>query len=397
MASSPNPNSFQPFKAFAFAMTQTDADDQGVEDVLIIGAGVIGLAIGWRLARQGVRCLILERAGAGLEASWAGAGMLAPVAELHFQEEGHLTLGQQSLALYPQFLADLHKETGVQVEYGATGSLAVALNADHRAWLERMYQHQQALGLPVRWLTGQEAQALEPALAAQVVVGVLCPQDHYVNNRELVQTLQTAFLKAGGRLLENQPVVRFACAESPAKVVTEASVYRAEKVVLAAGSWSGMVEGLPNGQRVPVRPVKGQILSITAPNHFKHIIRTPNAYLVPRQSGHLIVGATEEEMGFDKTQTVGGMLQLLGAAWQVSPSLYELPIANMWCGLRPGSRDNAPILGQSNVLQGLFFATGHYRNGLLNTPATAMAMEALLRGQTPPPWLKNFLPTRFGL
>ncbi len=378
-------------------MTQASANHQGVEEVLIIGAGAIGLSIGWRLARQGVRCLILERGKAGYEASWAGAGMLTPVSELHFQEEQHLVLGRKSMELYPQFLTELKEDTGMQVEYARDGALSVALNADQTAWLKRMYQHQQVLSLPVRWLKGQEAQALEPALSSQVAAAVFCPQDHHVNNRQLVQTLKIAFLKAGGNLREHQHVQCFECDANPARVVTQTDVFQAEKVVLAAGSWSGLIEGLPPGKRVPVRPVKGQILAIQAPNMFRHIIRTPKAYLVPRKSGRLIVGATEEEMGFDKTLTVGGTLELLGAAWQVAPGLYELPIEEMWCGLRPGSRDNAPILGQSDLLRGLFYATGHYRNGLLNTPATAIAMEEIVRGNTPPSWVKAFLPTRFCL
>lgn len=363
---------------------------------LIIGGGVIGLAVGWKLLARGEPVTLLERGEAGREASWAAAGMLAPHGEVHFQEDTNMRLGQESLQLYPQFVRELEGFTGQRVGYRTEGALTISLHADDTAELRHLFDYQQARDLPVRWLNAREVQELEPALSHHVAAGVHSPTDHQVDNRLLAQALRAAFLKAGGTLHEHTAVTRIELREDGPPVVTAAErPWRHERLLLAAGAWSGLIPGLDGALRPWVRPVKGQMLAIrTEPDMVRHVIRTPDCYIVPREDGRLIVGATVEEMGFDDSLTVGGLFELLRGAWRALPGVYELGVEETWVGFRPGSRDNAPILGETEV-PGLYMATGHYRNGILNTPVTAEYLSTLMLGGEVPAFFSAFSPRRF--
>lgn len=363
---------------------------------LIIGGGLIGLAIGWRLCQRGEPVTLLERGETGHEASWAGAGMLAPVGEVHFQEDANLRLGQESLRLYPDFVAELEAFTGLSVGYRQEGGLSISLHADDTAELRHLFEYQQKLELPVRWLSGREAQALEPALSHNVVAAVESPADHQVDNRLLVAALKAGFLKAGGTLHEHTPAEEVRLLDDgPPAVIAGGREWRHERLLLAAGSWSGLIPGLDGALRPWVRPVKGQILAIRAPaDLMRHNVRTPDVYIVPRVDGRLIVGATVEEMGFNRDLTVGGVFELLRGAWRALPGVYEMPVHEIWCGFRPGSRDNAPILGETEI-PGFFIATGHYRNGILNTPVTAHYLSEAMLGGELPEFFAPFSPRRF--
>ncbi|MCH8885544.1 MAG: glycine oxidase ThiO [SAR324 cluster bacterium] len=363
---------------------------------LIIGGGVIGLAIGWKLLLRGEPVTLLEKGDTGREASWAAAGMLAPVGEVHFQEDQNLRLGMESMRRYPAFVEALESDAGMKVDYRREGGLSVSLHPDDTAELRHRFEYQQALELPVRWLRGGEAQEMEPALSPNVVAAVYSPDDHQVDNRKLVEALKAAFLKAGGALHEQTPVERLVLHENGAPSVLAGNrEWRHQRLLLTAGSWSGMIPGLDGALRPWVRPVKGQILAIQAgPETLRHNIRTPDVYIVPRLDGRLIVGATVEEMGFDRTLTVGGIFELVRGAWRAIPAVYEMPLAETWCGFRPGSRDNAPIIGETEI-PAFFIATGHYRNGILNTPVTAEVMSEIMLGGQPPEFLAPFSPLRF--
>jgi glycine oxidase len=363
---------------------------------LIIGGGVIGLAIGWKLRLGGEPVTLLERDETGRQASWAAAGMLGPTSEVHFQEDRNLQLGRESLDLYPDFARELEAFTGLEVGYRSEGSLSISLHADDTAELRHLFEYQQELHLPVRWLSGSEVQRMEPALSHNVVAGVFSPVDHSVDNRKLGQALRAAFIKAGGALHEHCPVEEVRLREDgPPSVRAGGREWRYEKLLLAAGSWSGLIPGLDGALRPWVRPVKGQILAIRAtPDLLTHTVRTPDVYIVPRADGRLIVGATVEEMGFNTDLTVGGVLELLRGAWRAIPGVFELPIHEIWCGFRPGSRDNQPILGETEI-PGFFIATGHFRNGILNTPVTAKAMSELILTGTTPEVIAPFSPRRF--
>ena len=359
--------------------------------ILIIGGGVIGLGVGWQLAKAGASVSIYERTEVGRAASWAAAGMLAPLAEAHTEEPELLKLGCQSLALYPQWVTELEADAAMSVGYRVEGTLIVGLEPDDTHQLRHLYASQQDLGLDVEWLTGRAAREIEPALSPRVTAAIRCESDHQVDNRLMVKALGRAYQRYGGVLCESITVERIVIeSEVVTGVQTQENFQEADVVILAAGCWSAQIEGLPDAILPPVRPVKGQMLALQMEGGItvKNVIRTVRAryptsvYLVPRTDGRLIVGATSEEMGFDTRLTAGGVFELLRGAWEAVPGVYELPLLETWTGLRPGSRDNAPILGETPI-KNLIYATGHYRNGILLTPITAYEMSKLiLTGET---------------
>jgi glycine oxidase len=353
--------------------------------VAIIGAGVIGLAIGWRLAQQGARVDIFERDAAGQGASWAAAGMLAAGIEAEPGEDTLYALNRRSQAMWPGFAAELEAAAEMPVGYRAEGTLEVALTRDDLARLRFHYEHRRSLGIALEWLSGAEARRREPHLHPGVAAAVLSAGDHQVDNREVATALRRAVLVAGGALHEHQSVdaVEMTGGRVSALRLGERR-HRADVVVLAAGAWSPGIAGLPEIARPPVRPIKGQMLALRmdpATPLVRHVLWTPRVYLVPRGDGRLIVGGTVEERGFDTALTAGGIFALLEGAWRAVPGIEDLPIAEMWVGFRPGSRDDAPIVGPSGV-EGLVIATGHHRNGILLAPVTAEAVAGyILRGE----------------
>ena len=359
--------------------------------IIIIGGGVIGLGIGWQLVKAGAAVTIYERAQAGRAASWAAAGMLAPLAEAHSEEPELLKLGCQSLERYPQWVNELESDAEMSIGYRVEGTLVVGLEPDDTHQLRHLYTAQQDLGLDVEWLTGREAREIESALSPRVTTAIRCATDYQVDNRLMVTALQRAYQACDGVLHENSTIERVAIENGVATgVQTQDGFQAADVLILAAGCWSAQVEGLPDTTIPPVRPVKGQMLALQMEEGItvKNVIRTVRAryptsvYLVPRTDGRLIVGATSEEMGFDTRLTAGGVFELLRGAWEAVPGVYELPLLETWTGLRPGSRDNAPILGKTPV-ENLIYATGHYRNGILLTPITAYEISKLiLTGET---------------
>jgi glycine oxidase len=368
--------------------------------VAIIGAGVIGLGIAWRLAARGAAVKVFDRGKAGAGASRAAAGMLAACCEAEPGEEALVALGRDSQARWPAFAAELLRATGIDVELRQEGTLVLAVTADDRAELEhRLEFQQQKLKLPLQWLSVSETRAREPHLAGQIAGAMFSPQDHQVDNRELVRALHAAAATAGAEIFERRPVAEILIRNGRAAGVTlaDGATIEADAVVLAAGAWSRGIAGLPPEARPPVRPVKGQMLALrmdpTAPL-LRHVLWAPGAYLVPRRDGRLIVGATVEEKGFDETVTAGGVMALLDAAWRALPAIEELAVDEIWVGHRPGSRDDAPILGPG-PLENLIYATGHHRNGILLVPVTADAIAALLLDGVVDPVIRPFALERF--
>ena len=356
------------------------------KNIIIIGGGVIGLGIGWQLTKVGASVTIYERDRVGKAASWAAAGMLAPLAEAHLEEPELLELGRKSLTLYPQWVETLEADAQMSIDYRVEGTLIVGFEPDDRHQLSHLYAAQQHLGLDVNWLTGREAREIEPALSPRVTAAIHCESDHQVDNRLMVKALQCAYLTSGGLLYENSSVESIVIENGTTTGVQTQEGFKAcDAVVLAAGCWSAQFGGLPDAIRPPIRPVKGQMLALQMEEgvYIRTVIRAVRArystsvYLVPRNDGRLIVGATSEEMGFDTRLTAGGVFELLRGAWEAVPGVYELPILETWTGLRPGSRDNAPILGKTPV-ENLIYATGHYRNGILLTPITAYEITKLI-------------------
>jgi glycine oxidase len=367
--------------------------------VAIIGAGVIGLAVGWRLARRGAQVTIFDRSAAGGGASHAAAGMLAATMEAEPGEEALVELGRASHARWVAFAAELLDATGIDVELRTEGTLIVAVTADDRAHLMHHLALQQKLELPVEWLTASEVRRREPHLATTIAGAVLCAQDHQVDNRRVVAALLEAARLSGVTIHEHRAIAEIMIAAGAATGVAleDGQQIAADVVVLAAGAWSRGIGGLAADFRPPVRPVKGQMLALRmdpAAPLINHVICAPGVYLVPRRDGRLLAGATVEERGFDASLTAGAVLTLLESAWRVVPSIEELPIHEMWVGHRPGSRDDAPILG-AGPISGLIYATGHHRNGILLTPITADLIAGLILDGVADPALTPFRIERF--
>jgi glycine oxidase len=368
-------------------------------DVVIIGGGVIGLSIAWRAATAGLSVTVVEESP-GRGASWAAAGLLAPITEVHHGEEQVLQLGVASLEMYPSFVAELEDLTGASVAYRSQGTLIVAPNADDFAALGDLYKLQQELGLVSRALKRRDARSLEPSLAPAFRAAWLIEGDHQIDNRALADALGAACRMSGVQMITDVAVAIDVTSDRARGVkLASNSTVACDRVVLAAGCWSSAIDGIPDDVRPPVRPVKGQLLYLRGPADpplIAHNVRGLDVYLVPRRDGRIVVGATVEEQGFDTTVTAAAVYQLLRDAYELVPGLGELELLECVAGLRPGSPDNAPMLGESG-LEGLLVATGHYRSGILLTPLTAETMtELLVTGRTPAR-IQPVSPQRFAL
>ncbi|MFJ2646978.1 glycine oxidase ThiO [Streptomyces sp. NPDC087420] len=371
-------------------------------DVLVVGGGIIGLVTAWRAAQRGLRTAVADPEPGG-GAAQVAAGMLAAVTELHYGEETLLGLNLASAARYPAFVAELEAASGQDTGYRACGTLAVALDADDRAHLRELHGFQQRSGLSSEWLSGRECRRLEPMLAPGVRGGLRVDGDHQIDPRRLAAALVTACERAGvvfHRSFANRlTVVRDRAA---GVVLADGRALSADQTVLAGGSLSGRLAGLPTDVIPPVRPVKGQVLRLTVPRPYapflsrsvRAVVRGSHVYLVPRENGELVVGATSEEQGWDTTVTAGGVYELLRDAHELVPGITELPFTEARAGLRPGSPDNAPLLGPT-ALPGLHLATGHFRNGVLLTPVTGDAMADVLTTGELPEVARPFTPRRF--
>lgn len=378
-------------------------------DVLVVGGGIIGLVTAWRAAQRGLRTAVVDPDPGG-GAARVAAGMLAAVTELHYGEETLLGLNLASARRYPDFVAELAEATGGgatgpghDVGYRACGTLAVALDADDRAHLRELHALQTRCGLTSEWLSGRECRRLEPMLAPGVRGGLRVDGDHQVDPRRLAAALLLACERAGvvfHRVLAERLTV--AGNRARGVVLAGGEELTADQVVLAAGSLSGRLAGVPEEVLPPVRPVKGQVLRLRVPAAYapflsrtvRAVVRGSHVYLVPRENGELVVGATSEELGWDTTVTAGGVYELLRDAHELVPGITELPLTETRAGLRPASPDNAPLLGPT-ALPGLHLATGHYRNGVLLTPLTGDVMAEVLTTGALPDEARPFTPRRF--
>jgi glycine oxidase len=379
-----------------------------VTDVAVVGGGTIGLSIAWRARRAGLEVVVVDPEP-GRGSSWVAGGMLAPVTEAHFGEDALIRLNLASAERWPAFTRELEAESGRSVGFRAHGTLFVAFDDDDFAFAQDLRRYQEDLGLETQWLTSRQARALEPALAPAVRGALFAPRDNAVHTRNLVEALVAAAEKSGTVFLRSRATSIDIDEGAVIGVTVEGGgTVSAPAVVLAAGSWSSSIAGLPAGMLPPVRPVKGQIIRLASPpsgmstpfpkRTVRGVVGGHHVYVVPRDDGSLVVGATAEERGFDTTVTGGGVYELLRDAHRLVPGITELVLYDASAGLRPGSPDNAPIVGPPARpgARGLLFATGHYRNGIHLTPITADAVVAHLTGSDPLPELSPFGPDRFG-
>ncbi|GLZ03515.1 glycine oxidase ThiO [Actinomadura sp. NBRC 104412] len=367
-------------------------------EIAIIGAGVIGLATAWRAAARGaVVTLVDPEPGSG--ASAVAAGMLTPVSEVAYGEERLLALGLASRDRYGAFVAELEEETGLGTGYRADGILEVAFDTDDLRYLDEVRRLQERWGIPTEALTGRECRRLEPMLAPGVRGGLLASEDGSIDPRRLAPALLAAAEKRGVRMVRRRATGVIVEKDVAVGVRLEGGgEVRAERVLLAAGAWSGGLEGVPAEVLPPVRPVKGQVIRLRTAVPFlrrstRGLVKGSSIYLVPRADGEVVVGATQEEMGFDTRVTAGGLWELLRDARELVPGITELEFAEVSAGLRPGSPDNAPLMGPT-ALPGLVVGTGHYRNGILLTPVSADILTEVLLDGTVPEVGRPFVPER---
>ncbi|WNI15145.1 glycine oxidase ThiO [Actinacidiphila sp. ITFR-21] len=383
-------------------MMPTSPNGARGHDVLVVGGGLIGLVTAWRAAQRGLATALADPLPGG-GAAHAAAGMLAAVTELRYGEQTLLDLNLASAARYPAFAAELTDLTGLGTGYRPCGTLAVALDADDRADLRDLHAFQTSLGLESQWLSGRDCRRLEPLLAPGVRGGLRVDGDHQVDPRRLAAALLRAAELAGVTFLRSAVArVTRTCDRVTGALLADGTEVAAERTVLAAGSESGRIAGLPEDVLPPVRPVKGQILRLRIPaahapflsRTVRAVVRGSHVYLVPRENGELVLGATSEEFGWDTTVTAGGVYELLRDAHELVPGITELPLTETLAGLRPGSPDNAPLLG-ATALEGLLLATGHHRNGVLLTPVTGDVMAEVLVSGELPDYARPFAAARF--
>ena len=371
-------------------------------DVVVAGGGVIGTAIAWRAALAGLDVVLVDP-DVGDAASGVAAGMLAPVSEALFGEGALLAINLLAVQRFPSFAAELEDVTGHDVGLRREGTLAIAYDPGDLAALMRLTAFRRSAGLDAEELDSRACRKLEPFLTPDVHGGVVFAGDWSVDNRRYAAALRAAMAAAKVRISRGRVTqARVDGGRVRGVGLADGTVIDSAAVVVAAGCWSGAVAGLPAPLRAAVRPVKGQLLRLRHPEGFPPVIshtiratvRGADVYLVPRADGEVIVGATSEERGPDRTVTAGAVHDLLRDAMSVLPVTSELILAETCAGLRPGTADNGPIVGGCGV-DGLLLATGHYRNGILMSPVTADAILAALTGQPPAAQWAPFTPQRF--
>ena len=409
--------------------------------IVVVGGGIIGLSIAWEARRRGHQVVLVDKLRCGGGATPVAAGMLAPVSEANPSLPAMIELGLESCRLYPDFVAGIERQTGLDCGYRREGTLAIALDRDHREQLEHRARAHQELGLKAEHLSGREVLKLEPALSPRVVGGLRTEIDRQVDPRLLATALRRAAEDGGASIVEGAELAALhhdddgslaaetlrSAAGAPDPVpgdhangtsrtpdpsgvgagtvagggVAETRpttglwerTLRVSSAILCAGVWTRDL--LPEVAALPLHPVKGQVLRLHGEMPIDHVIATPDVYMVPRRSGELVIGASAEEQGFDDRPTAGVAMDLLVHAWRTLPSIYELEIREINVGLRPALRDHMPAIGALD-LPGVFVATGHYRNGIMLAPVTAKHLVDAIESGEAPAALAHFDPLRFG-
>ncbi len=363
-------------------------------DVLVIGGGIIGLASAYENLRRGHSVLLVEKVRLGAGATHVAAGMLAGAAEAEPTQQAMVRLAVDSLKRYAEFVGAVESDSGLQCGYDTTGTLLVALDQDHLEHLRHGAAEHERLGLHCEQLDAEEIRRREPRLSPKVVGGFAADEDLQVDPRALARALAVAVEARGGILVWPAEVLELQ-SDGRWRAVVEVPGNRlevsAERVIVAAGAWTR--DAAAACEKLPLRPVKGQVLRLRGERLLDRVIRTPDVYILPRASGELVIGASSEEQGFDTRAAAGPVMELLYSAWRALPGIYELELDEVCVGFRPALRDHLPAIGATEQ-EGLYVATGHYRNGILLAPATAVLLADLMDGGDPE-LLKGLEPGRF--
>jgi len=350
--------------------------------VLIIGGGVIGLSLARELHKKGAgRITIVDRGPIGREASWAAAGMLAPNIETDTSDDFH-RFGIESLELYPGFAEALLEETGVDIELERSGTLRLAFNESEAAEVDETYQQQILRRVTVEHLSGASVRSIEPSISPAACGALLYPNDWQVENRKLISALRRYAEVNGIKIVEDTEV--WELLTRGRRIIggkTSVGEISADTTVLATGAWTSLIKIGDACLQVSVKPIRGQMISFEASEPLlRHVVYSPRGYVVPRADGRVLVGATVEDTGFDKSTTAEGIDSLKDAAVEIAPRLRGFGIGETWAGLRPFAADGLPILGELPGYENVFVATAHYRNGILLAPKTAEIMADRIAG-----------------
>jgi glycine oxidase len=365
-------------------------------DIIVVGAGIVGCAVAYELARRGASVQIVDDRPAGMGATQASAGMLAPYTEAKDRNPVFLDLAVRSLSLYDDFVAGVTEVANMPVGYQRTGTLEVATTDERMAALRHVADRLSVRGVTLSVLDALAARAEEPHLSHDVAGALFIASHGFVNAGELTRALAAAARRHGAQLVEGSRVRRIACRDGEFLVDTGRGSLSAKFVVLAAGSWSGQIE-IEGAARPPIRPVRGQLLHLAWNGATpRRVIWGERCYLVPWDDGTLLVGATMEEAGFEERTTVAGVRDLLDAACELVPHAWTAGFLGARSGLRPASGDGMPIVGASRVVPNLMYATGHFRNGVLLAPLTAQLVADVLLDDRVDPVLDVIGPQRFG-
>jgi len=364
--------------------------------VLVIGGGIIGSSIAWRLAREGASVTVLERGRLGQEASWAAAGLIAPQAEA--QGAGHFfDLCLRARDAFRQVSARLIDDGGIDPEYGDFGILYLALDRTEQAELEERARWQRSAGGAVEELTPDEARELEPAISRETVFALYMPEDRPLDNRKLTQAYASAAVRSGAIFSEGVSADAIVTAGGRACGLRlhGGTILEADRVVVAAGSWSDAIRGL-EGDQIAIHPVRGQIICFEGrPGLIGPPVFSQRGYLVPRRDGRLLAGSTMEYAGYNRTVTMAGIEKIVGGAIAMVPALADVSFREAWAGLRPATQDLLPVLGPSPSTPNVIYATGHFRSGILLSALTGEVVADLVAGRVPSIDLAPFSPARF--
>jgi glycine oxidase len=367
-------------------------------DVVIVGGGVIGLAIARALRQRGVPDVVLiERGQLGAEASWAAGGILVPQVEAD-RADDFFRLACASRDMYPAFASALSQESAIDVELDTTGTLYLGFTEVDESESRHRYAWQTEAGLAVELLSAPDALSLEPCVSSTVRCALRFPNDTQVENRKLLEALAMANKKLGVRMVTDCEVRAVRAEHGKVRAVeTSLGVISAPVVVLAAGAWTSIINS-PDASlpAIEVEPVRGQMLCFKADSPVaRHVLYSSRGYLVPRRDGRVLAGSTAEQVGFDRGVTAEGINAIKTMTREIAPSIAGLPLVSSWSGFRPRAADHLPVLGPCEEIEGLFYATGHYRNGILLAPVTGeLIAKAIVEGKTPP-LLRAFSPGRF--
>ena len=362
------------------------SSDVYTEEVVIIGAGIIGLSIAYELCKRGLSVTVLEKEKIGAGSVWASAGMLAPISEAKSEEPDLVDFALYSHSMYRKFIDSVENDAGLNCGFNDTGTLLIAMGKDDEGELKHLYDTQKSRGLDSVWLDQKEIFEIEPNLSGWVTSGLLAKNDYQVNSRDLLIALGKSIIKFGGKIIEKADVRSLGKLEDKFKSIKYISksqeVYiKSKQIIICSGAWTNNISDLLFD--VDIRPVKGQSIRLNGPNMLKHVIRTSDVYLVSRLNGELVVGGTVEEKGFDNSIQAGSIMDLLRNAWKVFPNIYEYEFCESTVGFRPATLNNLPLIGKTNI-DNIFVATGHFRHGVLLAPGTAWAMsKMIIKGEIP--------------